>query len=145
MNVGEMQDRCLYLNAEMLFTRPSQLSLLPTLAVILETGMVFFLLPLRTKSETNLFAVLMKGHKGQFGPTHSHPSAFTGRWDGGRAAAWRDRRRKRGGGVSGPVTDTLSCPELLRQSAWPIVRQHPLFFIRHPLCPPPAVLSYDRL
>lgn len=39
---------------------------------------------------------------------------LTLRWDGGRAAAWWDRRRKRKGGVGGLVADTLSCPELLR-------------------------------
>lgn len=49
-----------------------------------------------------------------------------------------------GGGLGGLVADTLSCPELLRQTAGSIVQQHPLFFIHHPLCPPPMPLK-DRL
>lgn len=117
-------------------------TLLPTMTVILETGMVSFFLADQVHKQ--IVCGLHERHKGQFG-SPLPPSALTGRWDGGRAAAWWDRRRKREGGVRGPVTDTLSCPELLRQSALPIVRQHPLFFIHHPLCPPPAVLSYNRL
>lgn len=46
-------------------------------------------------------------------PVWLHTPTLSLRWDGGRAA-WRDRRRKREGGVGGLVADTLSCPELLR-------------------------------
>lgn len=88
-------------------------------------------------------ADFMKGTKA-ISALHPHAPTLTPHyWDGGRAVGivgqW-DRRRRGKRGFSGPVTDTLSCPELLRQSASPIVQQHPPFFIHHPLCPPPSVL-----
>lgn len=57
------------------------------------------------------------GHKGPFGRTL--PPSACARWcrDGGRAAVWRDRRRRATGGAGGRRSDPLSCPELLRQSA----------------------------
>lgn len=44
-------------------------------------------------------------------------------------------------GWSQTLWAALSCWE----SALPIVQQHPPFFLHRPLCPPPAVLLYNRL
>lgn len=91
----------------------------------------------------------MKGTKA-ISALHPHTPALTphsvlGRRQGGRDSGTVGQTEEMEGGFRGPVTDTLSCPELLRQSASPIVQQHPPFFIHHPLCPPPHVLSKDRL
>lgn len=110
------------------------LTLLPTMTDFRDWDV--FLLLFASKQ---IVCSLQERHKGQFLSTLP-PSPFTWCWDGGRAAVWWDRRRKRKGGVRGPVTDTLSCPEPLRQSALPIVRQHPFLYpsptLSAPCCAP---------
>ncbi len=75
--------------------------------------------------------------------SHPHPSVSAGTEAGGQDSGTDGGEG--GVGLGGPVTDTLSCPELLRQSAGPIVQQHHPFFIHHPLCPPPSILFIAQL
>lgn len=80
-------------------------------------------------------------HKGQFRSTLP-PSPFAGMAAGQQYGGTDGGREKEGlEGWSQTLWAALSCWE----SALPIVQQHPLFFIHRPLCPPPAVLLYNRL
>lgn len=79
----------------------------------------------------------MKGTKA-ISALHPHTPTLTQYWDWGRAVRIVGQTEEmEGGGVRGPVKESLSCPVLLRQSASPFVQQHHPFFIHHPLCPPP--------
>lgn len=81
----------------------------------------------------------MKGTKASFFlHSHPHPSLGAG-MEAGQQYGGTDGGSAKGG-VRGPVTDTLSCPEPLRQSALPIVRQHPFLYpsptLSAPCCAP---------
>lgn len=81
---------------------------------------------------------LYERHKGHFSPTHpTLPPSVSTRTEAGGQDSGTVGQTEEEGGLGGPAKDTLSCPELLRQPASPIVQQHPPFFIHHPLCPPP--------
>lgn len=91
-------------------------TLLPTLTVSSLTGMFFSFLcchqvsgPQPCWSSLDCLQSLGQAQR----PVSLYTPTLTLRWDGGRAAVWWDRRRKRKGGVGGLVADTLSCPELL--------------------------------
>lgn len=123
------------------------LSILTVLLILTDCSdldlFLLFLLPCWS-TPNKLFAVFVKGTKASFVlHSHPHPSLGAG-MEAGQQYGGTDGGSEKAGleGRSQTLWAALSFWDSLLCL---LSGQHPLFFIHHPLCPPPAVLLNNRL